>query len=71
MKEEKIKINVDGYDATAVVKVSGWLRKRRYAEYDLSEVPKESLRAAYSMLSREVNAKLKKKPFEFHLHIPL
>ena len=69
MKEEKIKVNVEEYEVTAVVKVSGWLWKRRYAEYDLSQVPKESLREAYSMLSREVNAKLKKKPFEFHLHI--
>jgi len=70
MRVQEFKVNVGGHEATVTAKSSGWLRKREKVEYDLSQIPRKLLRSVYSMLAAHITEKLKKRPFEFHIHFP-
>lgn len=63
---QEFKVKIDELEARVTVKLSGWLRRKREVVYALSQIPKQLARRTYSML--EVAEKLKKKPFQFHIH---
>ena len=65
---QEFRVKVDEREAILTVKYSGWLRRKREVVYDLSQIPKQLLRRTYSMLEAHVSEKLKKRPFEFHIH---
>ena len=70
MRVQEFKVNVEGHEATVTAKSSGWLRKKEKVEYNMSQIPRKLLRAVYSMLAAHIAEKLKKRPFEFHIHLP-
>jgi len=63
-----IKVIVDGHEASVKIESSGWFRRKSEVEYDLSEIPTELRRMAYSTLINHVRAKIKKRDFTFHFH---
>jgi len=73
VKVQEFKINIGQYEALAKVEEKGFLRKKkkkkRKVEYYL-DLPRDLRREAYSILTKHVAEKLKKRYFEFHLHLP-
>jgi len=65
---QEFKVKIDEREAIVTVKLSGWLRRKREVVYDFSQIPKQLLRRTYSVLEAHVIEKLKKRPFEFHIH---
>jgi len=69
VKVQEFKINLGQYEALVKVEEKGFLRKKRKVEYYL-DFPRDLRREAYSILTKHVAEKLKKRYFEFHLHLP-
>ncbi|MBA7574981.1 hypothetical protein ES708_16797 [subsurface metagenome] len=65
---QEFKVKIAEREAIVTVKLSGWLRSKREVVYDLSQIPEQLQRRTYSMLEAHVGKKLKKRPFEFHIH---
>jgi len=63
----EFKVKVDG-EAISTVRYSGWLRRRTIVEYDISQIPQRLKRGTFSILEAHVIERLKKRPFEFHIH---
>ncbi len=65
-ERQEYSLKIDDEEARVVVEISGrWWRKKRKVEYYL---PRKFEREAYSRLEKHVIEKLKKRPFDFHIH---
>jgi len=63
---QEYSLKIDSEEAKVVVKSSGWWRwKKTEVEY---HIPRNLERKAYSRLEKHVIEKLKKRPFDFHIH---